>query len=294
MFRVSTGRWIAFVMAAFCVCGCKTLDKFSGAADCSADDVVKVKIPPQKIIVESEDYDDAQPCPAREKSTGPGQEEYHELEVEAAPAPPRRVDSRRESASRPAERRGGAEAAGGREFSPVAVGAGIAAVQQLSAVTQPLTQQNPGGTALGIGVSYLRLSIPIPRLFTVQEAPSVTIPLTAANLTVPGLDPRLMAGGQTGAGQGQRLSEQDVAQVVRAAIDDEMRRKRAAEEDETARAAVNAEKAQLSKELKEANDRVLRLTAAVESIQKETAATRKATREAVDAVAPTGESSRQK
>jgi hypothetical protein len=222
----------------------------------SAQQTIRVKAPPQKIVIEQ-----AECAPEVEAPQG---------QPESAPAKPPPKEGRPESARKPQR-----EAAEQPEAAPEAGGAAVAlgalgALGQLSgfsrttAMTRPLGTVNPGCSALGIGITWIHIPIPIPRLFSVEETPSLTVPLSEANL-IPA-DYTGIAGGATSVAGGRGVTRQELA----ALLAQELAAQRAQQSRREAAAAGppadDAERRRLEKKLSDAEEQIDRLSKALKAI----------------------------
>src|SRR5439155_22484248 len=83
-----------------------------------------------------------------------------------------------------------------------------------TAMTRPLGTVNPGASGLKLGIRWIHIPIPCLRIFTVEETPSVTVPLSEANLTaVGGGVAGLLGADATGAGR-QGVYREEIAALV--------------------------------------------------------------------------------
>src|SRR5262249_62017520 len=140
---------------------------------------IHVKAPPQKIYIEQAE------CAPPGEEAGKGKPESAPEKKESRPESRGRPESERER-ERPREtREGRPEAAVERPESALgalsALGQ-IASLSRTTALTSSLGTVNPGSSCLGIGIQWIRIPIPLPRLFRVDETPSVTVPLNEASL----------------------------------------------------------------------------------------------------------------
>jgi hypothetical protein len=263
---MSCRRLVVGLMAVALAPGCHHLHKKgprAGAdrhpAECDEEPVVRVKAPPQKIVVELPDGT------RREVPDAPTRKESADL------PPPVRPESAglRRPPPEPADRGAPESAPAGRPESALgavaAVGQGLALANQIAgfsrttALTNPLGTVTPGSAGLGIGLRWIHIPIPFPRLFSVQETPSVTVPLTEANLIhAGGVQQGVVGGGRGGITREElaALVEQEVAARARAAKRDAC----------PPPAAADEEKKRLEKKLAEAEGKIERLSRALDSI----------------------------
>ncbi|MBA4067997.1 MAG: hypothetical protein C0501_30695 [Isosphaera sp.] len=209
--------------------------------DCP-DDVVRVKAPPQRIAIELPPGRDAPEPPAKKES---------------ADLPPRRPTPEGMD-------RGAPESAGRPESvagTLAAVGQGLTLANQIAgfsrttALTNPLGTVTPGSAGLGIGIRWIHIPIPFPRLFSVQETPSVTIPLSEANLVPQGVAQHGLVGGARG------ITREELAALVEQEI---AARNRAARRD--ACPPADDEKKRLEKKLAEAEGKIERLSKVLDAL----------------------------
>ena len=155
---------------------------------------IRVKAPPQKIVIEQPE------CGPPEQ---PGT-------CRPEPAPEKKDTGRREST--PREQQESRPQAGARPESALGTLAALGEVASFSrtlAMTRPLGTVNPGASALGLSIQWIRIPIPFPRIFAVEETPSVTVPLSEANLQAVGY-----GGVNMGVAAGRGPTREEIAALV--------------------------------------------------------------------------------
>ncbi len=202
-----TQRSVAVLAASLALCaGCLTGPKAPSAGEScppatQEGPTIRVKAPPQKVVIEQPEYaPPTQPCP-------PGAPEK------------KKEDGRPESARQPErERRPEREAAAAPESALGTIGAlgQIASLSRTVAMTRPMGTVNPGASAIGVGLRWIHIPLPFPRLFSVEETPSVTVPLSEANLVPFGAaGPQINLGGREACFGGERgLTREELSAVI--------------------------------------------------------------------------------
>jgi hypothetical protein len=233
---------------------------------------IRVKAPPQKIIIEQ-----AQGGPAEAPwkpvcAPEAGKQESGKGKPESAPE-----RGKPESAPRreTAEQRPEAEAGGESVAGTLAALGQIASLSRTTAMTRPLGTVNPGSSALGIGITWVHIPIPLPRLFSVDETPSVTVPLTEANLMPYGYGTGLSDAALANAlaAQQQRVSGSALTpKEIAAMVAREMAAQEATAPRRETRAAYpppdDAERQRLEKKLSVAEAQIERLSEALKFLDK--------------------------
>lgn len=214
-------------------------------------ETIRVKVPPQKIVIEQ------QPCaPVKEVIQAPEKEQptpKKESQPEAARQPERRPEA---EAARPESTLGTLAALGQ-----------VASFTRTTAMTSPLGTVTPGSAGLGVGLRWIHIPIPCLRIFTIQENPTITVPLNEANLVTAGFPeayPGLLAGQRELAGCGRGLTRQEIA----ALLAEELAARRTAPPRVAAPSPppTDAERARLEKKLAEAEAQIQRLSETLKAI----------------------------
>jgi hypothetical protein len=231
--------------------GCIQLPKAPSDSNCQPQhdaaegEVVRVKAPPQKIVIEQA------ACPPAGESAKTTTPEKKESSPESAKQPQRESSPRRPEAE-----------AGQPEFGlgTLAALGQVASMTRTTAVTRPITSVNPGGSALGLGITWIHIPIPLPRIFCVDETPSVTVPLTEANLVAPGF------GGDVHAPGGQQLSRRELSALVAQEL--AAQRCPAPRNDASSAPAQNddAERRRLEKKLADAEAQIEKMSKVLQSL----------------------------
>ncbi|MBX9624528.1 MAG: hypothetical protein K2X82_12030 [Gemmataceae bacterium] len=216
-------------------------------AECGDEPVVRVKAPPQKIVVELPEN-----CP-------PGKDKEEKAEAPGKPESARRQPERGAPESAPAGQPESALGAIAAASQGLALANQIAGFSRTSALTSSLGTVNPGSAGLGIGVRWIHIPVPFPRLFSIQETPSVTVPLSEANLMHGGMAGHGLVGG---AGRGG-ITREELAALIEQEI---AVRNRAAARKETAPAVDDEEKKRLEKKLAAAEAQIERLNKALDTL----------------------------
>ena len=221
--------------------GCHSSQKAAALPECKVPptqvETIKVQVPPQKIVIEQ---------PTESTTLPPVQ---ITPKPESAPAPPPRPES---STRTPRLEASGIEAEAG------ALGAlgQVAGFSRTAALTRSLGTVNSGGFSLGLGIQWIHIPIPLPRLFSVEETPSITVPLNEANL--------IQAGGVRG---GESFTREDVA----AAVAQELAMARIKAKQQEAAAAApppnDAERKALEKKLADAEAQIEKMNSMLKSIE---------------------------
>lgn len=213
-----------------------------GRADCCDAGTVRIKAPPQKVVIE---------CPDAAPECAP------ELPPICAPVPkkPESKPEPKQPEREGKERRPEPEAGRGESALGTLAALGqVASLTRTTAMTSSLATVNPGTSSLGIGIQWIQIPIPFPRLFRVNETPSVTVPLSEASLQPvgfggAGVDPRLA--GCRG------LSREELAALVAQEL---AARGGTPRRDDRCRPADDAERRQLEKKLSDAEEQIERLS----------------------------------
>lgn len=246
--------------------GCMNLPKGTPASTCSParqeGSTVRVKAPPQKIVIEQpEDCCPEEGACPEEGETKPTPKKKEEGRPQANPRPRPQAEERR-----PTPEAGAAQPQAGALGTLAALGQ-IASLSRTVAMTNPLGTVNPGASALGLGIRWIHIPFPLPRLFSVQETPSVTVPLSEANLTTAGyggIGTGLVAGNtQVAAGHG--LSREEIAALIAREL---ASRRDQANRQETARCtpANDAERGRLEKKLAAAEAQIEKLSKVLKAL----------------------------
>jgi hypothetical protein len=191
-----------------CMHGRKQLFPHRSGSDCNTacDDegqTIRVKAPPQKIVIEQPEQPVQPPPDSQEKAPAPKPEPS---KPESAPARPKR-DVPESAPARDNPELGPAAALAIANQS-LALAGQINSFRRTTARTNSLGTVTPGSAGLGFGLKWIHIPIPCPRIFSIEESPSITIPLSEANL-VP-------VGAQAGVGVGARqgLTREELAAIV--------------------------------------------------------------------------------
>jgi hypothetical protein len=234
----------------------------------SSQQEIHVKVPPQKIVIED---DDCSIVSCSEADPGNGERESG-TDDKPRPKGARESGADREAGNDSAPVRG----ATGANASQLGISDTINTVDTMTAMTQPLTQTSPGGAALGLGISWIKIPIPVPRLFTVHESPSIRIPLTQANIMTsnPFVAPAMPVAPAPPPGQ---PSSNENAQLI-AVLQALAQRQQAPA---PAQSAASVQQAQLAKEVEAANARVEKMLTTVEGLRNQLDEAKKVSDEAL-------------
>ena len=273
-------RLVSLVVVVHLFCpGCITLPRLLSGNDCAPQaqscegGTIRVKAPPQKIVIEQPQYTPgAGPCkPESAPEKGKPESAPEKGKPESAPERARpEAAPRREAPERRPEAEVGAESAAG---TLAALGQ-IASLTRTTAMTAPLGTVNPGATALGIGVRWIHIPIPVPRLFSVNETPSVTVPLSEANLMPYGYGTGLSEAALSSllAAQQCPAGRTPTPRELAALVAQELAMQQAAPLRRETRATGpppdNSERQQLEKKLSDAEAQIERLSQALQSLDK--------------------------
>ena len=138
---------------------------------------IRVKAPPQKIVIEGVECESTTPPAEQKAPRTPSRPERQETAPEQKESRPAETENLERTQTR--QQVGEQTEAG---LGGLAALGQIAGFSRTMALTSPLGSVNPGSSALGLGIGWIRLPIPYLRLFSVQETPSITVPLNEANL----------------------------------------------------------------------------------------------------------------
>jgi hypothetical protein len=225
-------------------------------AECPDGSTIRVKAPPQKIFIEQPEC-----APAAEGC---------KAKPEAAPE---KKEERPESAKQPEaekrERRPEPEA--GRQEGALGTLSSLGQVASLTrtvAMTRSLGTVNPGASALGLGIRWIHIPIPIPRLFSVEETPSITVPLSEANLTA--------VGGFAGGNGGRGLTKDEIAALVAQEMAAQRAQRQEAQRQEAAPPcpASDTEQRRMEKKLADAEAQIEKLSNILKSLDEKLPAKR--------------------
>jgi hypothetical protein len=228
-----------------------------------------VKAPPQKIVIEQPECAAEEPGPKKEApKAGKG-----ETALEKKPQPEAAPEARRE---RPAPEEAVVRRA---EAAPQAEGAlsttlQIASLLQANATSSPLATVNPGSGALGLGISWIHIPIPVPRLFAVKENPTITVPLDSTHLLNMGgmagglplgaAAHRIVSGGSEARIGGCDLTKEEIAAAVAAELRRQKSQSQAGARDADRSAS---ERKVLEKKLSDAEGQIERLTNVLQRLE---------------------------
>ncbi len=242
----------AIIVLLACCPGCLTLFK-DPTKNCQPEaqggdgQTIRVKAPPQKIIIEQPECAPASEAPKGQGETTP---ESNNGRPETSRQPQRRPESEGEQ-----EGALGTLAALGQ----------VASLSRTSAITRSLGTVNPGASALGIGITWIHIPIPLPRLFCVDETPTVTVPLSEANLMPVGYRE---AYGTYDARQGGRgtLSRDEIGVLVAQEL--AAQRQRASHQEAAPQSPTtdDAERRRLEKKLSDAEAQIDNLSKVLKSL----------------------------
>jgi hypothetical protein len=133
-------------------------------------------------------------------------------------------------------------------------------------MTRSLGTVNPGSSALGLGIRWIHIPIPFPRIFAVEETPSVTVPLSEANLTAVGggVSGLLGADGQVTGGRG--ISREELAALIAQEL--AARRAQSARQESQSRCPPedDAERRRLEKKLSNAEAQIEKMSEVLKAL----------------------------
>jgi len=194
--------------------------------------------------------------------------------TEKPPAAPEKKEQGRPQASprprREAEERRPEEEAGlAQPQSALGTLASLGQVTSLTrttAMTRPLGTVNPGASGLGLGIRWIHIPIPFLRIFTVEETPSVTVPLSEANLTAVGGGVSGLLGTEALGAGGRGLSREEIAALVAQEL--AARRAQAARQEAPARCPPeeDSERRRLEKKLSNAEAQIEKMSEVLKAL----------------------------
>ena len=174
-------------------------------AQCPPGNTVRVQLPPQEITLVQPGGEGQTVIPPVDLGTQP----KGGPESDRRPGKPESDFQRPPARPRP-ESDLGAEQEGALEVLGAVSALGqIAGFSRTSAMTRQLGTVDPGSAGLGIGFRWIHIPFPWFRLFSVEETPSITVPLTEANLVAQGGG--AMLGGRAAGGG---VSREELAALV--------------------------------------------------------------------------------
>jgi hypothetical protein len=240
--------WGCSALCAGCLVAPKGLPEYGCQpfAEPQQSQTIHVKAPPQKIVIEQPDCPPAAESPKGQRETAP------QPRPETSRQPQRETNPQRPQTEAEQESAAGTLAALGQ----------IASLTRTVAMTHPLGTVNPGSSALGIGITWIHIPVPFPRIFSVEETPTVTVPLSEANLVSVGYN------GQVGTGQGggRTLSRDEINRLVAQEIAAQRQRVPRQEAAPSCPPADDAERRHLEKKLSDAEAQIDNLSKILKSL----------------------------
>jgi hypothetical protein len=187
---------------------------------------------------------------------------------ESAPKPPPKPPGAPESAPR---RRPPPESAPEEEGAEEGVLSTLGAINTLgqiagfsrtTAMTRQLGTVDPGSAGLGIGFRWIHIPFPWFRLFSVEEQPSITVPLTEANLVAQGGGVGVGAHNIVRGGGAGGVSREELAEIIA----QEVARRNRTKSPRPAPPADDAERQLLEKKLAAAEEQMERMAQALKAL----------------------------
>jgi hypothetical protein len=216
------------------------------------EETVRVKAPPQKIYLEQPE---CRPEEAEKERRPEAAPEKKEARPEAARQP------ERERAPRQPEAEAQPESVAGTLGTIAALGQ-VASLARTTALTSPIGTVTPGAAGLGFGIRWVHIPIPFLHIFSVQETPSITVPLNEANLLPAGYETAytgmVAAPGRTACGR--QLSREEIAELVAQELAAQRPLPRRKEAAAPPPSHDDAERRQLEKKLSDAEAQIERLS----------------------------------